>query len=167
MGGVKGNDAWWDGWWRSGGQWLWRRDMSKERDGKQEIKKKEEASGRSRLEGNGQGDCIRNYTLTTHHTQIFWAYSGSFNEAVKMKNDPVKSNNSRSKEANFSCRAVEKSGFCADEREQRRRTVFEWKHGSFSAAKVWKGFTIAWIDLPSKVFDTVLKWNHTRCTIDW
>lgn len=45
--------------------------MSKERDGKQEIKKKEEASDRSRLEGNGQGDCIRNYTLTTHHTQIF------------------------------------------------------------------------------------------------
>lgn len=33
-------------------------------------KKEKEASGRRRLEGNGQGDCIRNYTLHTPHTNI-------------------------------------------------------------------------------------------------
>lgn len=35
-----------------------------------------------------------------------------------MKNDPVRSNNLRSKEANFSCRAGEESVFCADEHRQ-------------------------------------------------
>lgn len=35
-----------------------------------------------------------------------------------MKNDPVRSNNLRSKEANFSCRAGEGSVFCSDEHRQ-------------------------------------------------
>lgn len=35
-----------------------------------------------------------------------------------MKNDPVRSNNLRSKEAKFSCRAGEESVFCADEHRQ-------------------------------------------------
>lgn len=99
IGRVKGNEARWDGWWRREGQWLWRRDTLKERDGKKELGKKtsfEISSGTSRLEGNGQGDCIRDHTHTDTHTQIFWAFSGCFNEAVKMKNELVKSNNSRS-----------------------------------------------------------------------
>lgn len=34
-------------------------------------------------------------------TQVFGAYTVGFNEAVRMKNDSVRSNNSTSKEANF------------------------------------------------------------------
>lgn len=50
-------------------------------------------------------------THTHTHVNIF---SGGYNEAVKMKNEVVKSNNRRSY-ANFSCRTVEGSGSCADE----------------------------------------------------
>ena len=76
IGRVKGNEARWDGWWRREGQWLWRRDTLKERDGKKELGKEKKktsfeiSSGTSRLEGNGQGDCIRDHTHTDTHTNI-------------------------------------------------------------------------------------------------
>lgn len=61
---------------------------------------------------------------------------------------------------------MEESGFCADEQEQSRRTVFvkSWNTGRifFSAAKVWKGFTQPWIDLLFKLFDTVESLNNNN-----
>lgn len=82
----------------------------KEGDERREIKRRRSRgeavteSGRGRRElgmlegGDGRA---RQAARQLDTTQIFWAYSAGFNEAVKMKNDPVRSNNLTSKEETF------------------------------------------------------------------
>ena len=103
------------------------REREQERNSEGEKKKKKTSLkrrwGQAHLRETGEetGFVISHtHTRPDTHVNILRLFSGCFNEAVKMKNELVKSNNRRSEEANFSCRTVEESGFLRPASASRR-----------------------------------------------